>query len=176
MRPKPLVRILLFGGLTLALLGCGSDDPVDVSDGTPEVETDPDIVTDPQAQLDCLGNPAPDPTTFPPAPDVDIVRPDDKIVDLRGQARVEVPIRDNVFDVRWFRVDPCTEIVFVNQGANPHNVLPAADGAFSVISQDALAEGPQSLVVTAPGDYPFFCAIHGTKSRGQTGYLVVGDG
>ena len=35
---------------------------------------------------------------------------------------------------------------------------------------------PQTLVVAAPGDYPFYCSIHGTATRGQTGYLVVGDG
>lgn len=170
---RRLHRALALGLVSLALVGCGADDPIELS----VVAQEPGAVTDPDAELDCLGNPAADPADFPPAPETEIVRPDDKIIDLRGETRVEVPISDNVYDVRWFRVDPCTEIVFVNQGANPHNVYPVADGAFPKIEQDALEAGPQALVVAAPGDYPFFCSIHGTQSyRGQTGYLVVGDG
>lgn len=166
-------RALALGLVSLALVGCAADDPIELS----VVAQEPGAVADPDAELDCLGNPAADPADFPPAPEAEIVRPDDRIVDLRGETRVEVPISDNVYDVRWFRVDPCTEIVFVDQGANPHNVYPIADGAFPKIEKDALEAGPQALVVAAPGDYPFYCSIHGTQSyRGQTGYLVVGDG
>jgi plastocyanin len=176
MRARSVLRAILVGGFALTLLGCAADDPIEIATVTQEVDTDADVAVDPNVELDCLGNPTADPASFPPAPERDIPRPDDKIVDLRGQTRVEVPIRDNVFDpVRWFRVDPCTEIVFVNAGLNPHNVVSAAEGAFPKIEEDALTAAPQALVVAAPGDYPFYCSIHGTTTRGQTGFLVVGD-
>jgi plastocyanin len=175
---RHLSRALAVGILALALVGCAADDPIEVTVVTQEVDADAaaEAAADPDVELDCLGNPAADPATFPPEPGVDIVRPDDKIIDLRGQARVEVSIRGNQFETRWFRVDPCTEIVFTNNGVNPHNVIPIADGAFPEIDRDALDESPQALVVAAPGNYPFYCSLHGTKTfRGQTGYLVVGD-
>jgi plastocyanin len=154
----------------ILLAGCADDDP-------PEVGTVAQTgAADPSGAVDCLGNPAADPTTFPPAPADDIARPDDRIVDRRGEDRVEIAIRDNVYEPRWVRVDPCTEVIFTNRGANTHNVLPAADGAFPAIDTEALLDGPQALVLAAPGDYPFYCSIHGTATLGQTGYLVVGDG
>lgn len=110
--------------------------------------------------------------TFPPV-NPDVARPS-TIVDLRGQDLVEIEIRDNVFDERFFRVDPGTQIVFVNRGANTHDVTASAEGAFPKITKEALAAGSQALVLTAEGDYPFYCSIHGTQTRGQTGYVVVG--
>lgn len=172
------LRTFALAVLAIGLLGCSSDDPIvfEVTTQDAAPAADPETTVDPAAELDCLGDPAPDPAVFPPEPEIDIVRPDDKIIDLRGQARVEVSIRGNQFETRWFRVDPCTEIVFVNNGVNPHNVTPIADGAFPIIGQDALEEAPQALVVAAPGNYPFYCSLHGTKTyRGQTGYFVVGD-
>ncbi len=105
----------------------------------------------------------------------DVTRPSE-IVDLRGQETVEIEIRDNVYDERFFRVDPGTQIVFVNRGANTHDVTASADGAFPKITKEALTAAPQALVLDAPGDYPFYCSIHGTATRGQTGYVVVGAG
>ncbi len=49
----------------------------------------------------------------------------------------------------------------------------AAEGAFERISDSALEEGPATLVLDAPGDYPFYCSIHGGATFGQTGYVVV---
>jgi plastocyanin len=181
----PALKIVAIALLSLSLLGCSPDDPLVTRTVTQEVPVENTAPVDDgspgetervttEAELDCLGNPLPDPTEFP-LPADDITRPDDKIVDLRGQARVEVEIRDNVFEPRWIRVDPCTEIVFVNRGANPHNVVPAAEGAFPMIDQFALFDAPQALVLSVPGNYPYYCSIHGTPTRGQTGYIVVGD-
>lgn len=165
MHDRSRCRLAVAALVVLPLLGCATDDPLDA--GAAQAATAVD---------DCgtgTANGNEDPASG--GSDDEIVRPDDKIIDLRGEERVEVPIRDNVYEVRWFRVDPCTEVVFVNEGANPHNVVPAVDGAFAIIDQAALMEAPQSLVVGTPGDYPFYCSIHGTPTRGQNGFMVVGD-
>ena len=174
MPSRPLRRLVLAGLIAgVALAGCAEDDPLDTIVAAAPAADDEVVADDGEAtELDCLGNPVPVGGSV--VPPVEAIPRPDEILDLRGQSRVEVPIRDNVFDVRNFRVDPCTEIVFVNRGANRHNVVPAAEGVFPRISEDALDAGPQTLVVATPGDYPFYCSLHGVPGRGQTGYLVVG--
>ena len=104
-----------------------------------------------------------------------VERPDD-IEDLTGMDVVEIDVRDNLYEPRNFRVDPGAEIVFTNTGRNPHNVTPSEEGAFEVVTEDTLEEGPGTLVIDADGDYPFYCTIHGSPTAGQTGYVVVGAG
>ena len=149
------LEALALGLVSVALIGCASDDPQDFAVTTQDA-ADP-----------------PDGAVFPPV-NPDVARPS-TVVDLRGQEIVEIEIRDNVFEERFFRVDAGTQIIFVNRGANTHDVTASAERAFSKITKEALAEGPQALVLSAEGDYPFFCSIHGTQTRGQTGYVVVGD-
>ena len=156
---------LALGLFALVVVSCAADDPLEIAvtvqDDEPEPAPTDDGVPDDTADA-----------TFPPV-NPDVARPS-TIVDLRGQDLVEIEIRDNVFDERFFRVDPGTQIVFVNRGANTHDVTASAEGAFPKITKEALASGPQALVLTAEGDYPFYCSIHGTQTRGQTGYVVVG--
>ncbi|MEQ8842478.1 MAG: hypothetical protein RIB98_15955 [Acidimicrobiales bacterium] len=158
------VAAVLVALSALVLVSCAEDDPITI-----EVTTQDDVTTtgptdEPEESTE--------PVAFPPI-NPDVTRPAE-IVDLRGQASVEIEIRDNVFDERYFRVDPGTQIVFVDRGANTHDVTPAADGAFPEITKESLAEAPQALVLDAVGDYAFYCSIHGTATRGQTGYVVVG--
>lgn len=88
---------------------------------------------------------------------------------------VEIEITDNKYEPRNFRVDPGAEIVFTNNGRNPHNVTPSDEGSFEAIDEDTLDEGSVTLVIDADGDYPFYCTLHGTATNGQTGYLVIGS-
>ena len=113
-----------------------------------------------------------EPAQDKPSPQVD--RPQD-LVDLTGRSKVEVEVGDNYFSPRNFIVDPGTEIVFLNVGFSPHNVIPATEGAFERIPDTALAAGPVSLILDEPGDFPLFCSIHGTATFGQTAYVVVAD-
>ncbi|MEM7142170.1 MAG: hypothetical protein AAF548_14195 [Actinomycetota bacterium] len=171
-------RTLLFGILAIALLGCAEDDPFattvqsattteapagDGADGDGPVT---DATADPVA--DDSPEPDDDPLSEFPRPA--------EIVDLRGQALVEIIVTENIFTERYFRVDPGTQILFRNEGSDAHNVKPAIAGAFPTIDKDALNLEPQALVLTEPGDYPFYCSLHGTSKRGQTGYVIVGEG
>ena len=87
---------------------------------------------------------------------------------------MEVEVADNVFRTRDFVVDAGTEIVFVNVGSNDHNVKPSVPGAFPVVADFAKGESA-ALRLDAPGDYPFFCSIHGAPGIGQIGYVIVTD-
>lgn len=167
-------RALLLALVSIALLGCAEDDPFDFAVTTQETAPAPEATDDATDADDST----PTTTTIFPPVNEDVPRPGaDRIVDLRGQEVVRIGVGDdNTFDARFFRVDPGTQIVFGLTGTRRHNVLPAAEGAFPMIDADALETGPQALVLTAPGDYPFYCSLHGTPTRGQTGYVIVGDG
>ncbi len=103
-------------------------------------------------------------------------------VDLRGQAEVTVDTGDNVFTVpgkeqaRVIRVDPGTKVTWKNVGANPHNVTPSVEGSFAGIPTGKLDPSMSAAVVfSKAGSYPYYCAVHGTTSKGQRGLVVVGD-
>ncbi|MEZ5245957.1 MAG: hypothetical protein R2707_12735 [Acidimicrobiales bacterium] len=164
------LQVLALGLVSLSLLGCAADDPLEFAVTVQDDTTTPTASTEADGETVDVA----EDSVFPPV-NPDVSRPS-TIVDLRGQETVEIEIRDNVFEERFFRVDPGTQIVFVNRGANTHDVTAAAEGAFPKITKEALLEAPQALILTAEGDYPFYCSIHGTATRGQTGFVVVGGG
>ena len=95
-----------------------------------------------------------------------------EVTDLTGQTAVTIEVVDNSYKPRVAKVKPGTKVTFTNTGANPHNVTPFEDGSFAAIT---LTPG-QSAEITVPqtlGDVPFYCTIHGGKSSGQRGALVI---
>ena len=53
--------------------------------------------------------------------------------------------------------------------------VPAIDAAFEPIATADLAvKGDSaSLVFATPGDFPYFCSLHGTARNGQTARIIV---
>ena len=103
--------------------------------------------------------------------------PDDA-VDLTGSAQVTVVVTDNAFTDRIILVSPGTEVVWVNEGRNDHNVRPSAEGPgpgwFAEVDVGSLADGGSgSVTFDGVGDFPYFCSFHGTARRGQRGRVVV---
>jgi plastocyanin len=103
--------------------------------------------------------------------------PDDT-VDLTGSAQVTVVVTDNAFTDRNILVSPGTEVVWVNEGRNDHNVRPAAEGPgpgwFDEVDVGTLADGGSgSVTFDGVGDFPYFCSFHGTARRGQRGRVIV---
>ena len=122
-RPRRRARLVGFGaavtvGLALALAACGDgggSSGVDVAAAkNPTVET-----TSPKSDL----------------PEV----AESKYTDETGKATVEVAAVDNAFEPRYTKVSKDTDVVFINKGAVPHNVVPATKGQFVEISAAALA-------------------------------------
>ena len=96
-------------------------------------------------------------------------------LDFTAFDTVALDIQDNAFTQRVVVVKAGTEITWTNQGRNEHNVRPSIEGAFEPISTLALAEKGDSASLTfdEPGDFPYFCSLHGTATRGQTGRVIV---
>jgi plastocyanin len=98
-----------------------------------------------------------------------------KVVDLTGKQVVQITVKDNAYEPRYFKVSPGTKIVFTNKGANDHTVHPANDGAFTPISGPQLESGKSaSITLAKAGGYTYYCRIHGTPTFGQNGYIEVG--
>ncbi len=149
----------------LLVSSCSDDDALDAF-----VEVEPEAL---DVDIDALEEAATDTDAEmeEPAP---IEIPDDAL-DLSGMDQVALDIQDNAFTQRVVVVSAGTEITWTNQGRNEHNVRPAVEGAFEPISTLDLAEkgDSASLVFETPGDFPYFCSLHGTATNGQTGRVIV---
>ena len=109
---------------------------------------------------------------------VDGIEVPDGAVDHRGSAQVTVVVTDNAFTDRIILVSPGTEVVWVNEGRNDHNVRPAARepgaGWFTEVDVGSLADGGSgSVTFDNVGDFSYFCSFHGTARHGQRGRVIV---
>ena len=92
---------------------------------------------------------------------------------MEGDA-VEVKAIDNSFQPEAARVAAGTEVTFVNDGQNDHNLVPEDDEADWAIDGDDFHPGDEvSFTFDDPGVYRFYCSIHGTIDAGMPGVLVV---
>lgn len=87
--------------------------------------------------------------------------------------KVTVAAEDNNFVPQTITVTQGTEITFVNDGRNQHNVIKVEKTPFEV--ETSSFEPGESYVWTAtePGTYRYYCSIHGTATAGMTGTVQV---
>ena len=110
--------------------------------------------------------------TTKPAKAVDLSKAD--FVDLSGEASAEVDAVDNVFKPAYITVKAGTTITFRNDGRNSHNVYPAVDGAFAPVVTDDFEPGTEAtLTFDEAGDYPYYCTLHATTTKGMVGAVRV---
>ena len=88
---------------------------------------------------------------------------------------VEIEAVDNVFEAETIEIEPGTEVRWVNKGRNAHDVKPtdASLGTWGIALADFEPGVTYSHVFTEPGEYPYYCSAHGTKTRGMVGKIVV---
>ena len=67
----------------------------------------------------------------PSAPTTTFAFPQDELVDETGKAVVEISAIDNSLEPRYVEITVGTRVVWKNEGRNPHDILPAVDGAFA---------------------------------------------
>lgn len=120
-------------------------------------------------------------TPAPGAGDAKAIKPTDGVdlsgkdfVDLTSSSEVAVQARDNSFVKPYIEVKAGSTITFTNRGRNDHDVLPATDGAFQGIEvADFAPKDVGTITFDKPGDYPYYCTLHGTPTKGMTGAIRV---
>lgn len=91
-----------------------------------------------------------------------------------GESDVTVDAVDNNFKPKYIEISKGTAVKFVNEGRNIHNVMPVADGAFTPIEADVFDPGDDGTVTfDEVGDFPYYCTLHGTKTKGMIGGIRV---
>jgi plastocyanin len=88
-------------------------------------------------------------------------------------ATVTVVAADNRFDPERIEIAPGTEVVWVNRGRNDHDLM--TELGFGVTVADFHPGDEYRHVFTEPGEYPYYCTIHGTAEVGMIGTVVVTD-
>lgn len=89
---------------------------------------------------------------------------------------VEVKAIDNNFVQQSVTVVAGTEVKWLNNGRNAHNVVPENDPqatTWGVLDADFEPKDTYSYVFTTPGTYQYYCTIHGTATAGMFGTIVV---
>ena len=88
---------------------------------------------------------------------------------------VVVPVQalDNTFRPQVVEIHVGDEVVWENRGLNDHDVLSIEGDDWGV---DVEGFGPGAVyahVFTEPGEYAYFCSIHGNEQAGMVGTVIV---
>lgn len=87
---------------------------------------------------------------------------------------VTVLALDNSFVDEVVEVEAGTEVLWTNNGRNDHDVIPVdPTQEWGIEIEDFPPTAEYSHVFTTPGEYPYFCTIHGTETVGMTGTIIV---
>ena len=147
----------------------------------------PIVVIVAAAALSACGSDGSDVATAPPADAAATPTASDAASDSSGEAAesataepsatattIEVTTLDNTFVEEQVNVAVGTEVVWKNGGRNDHDIVPVVEGAGWGVGTDGFHPGDAySYVFTEPGEYPYYCTIHGTADVGMTGTIIV---
>lgn len=91
-----------------------------------------------------------------------------------GESEVTVDAVDNNFKPKYIEISKGTTVNFVNEGRNIHNVLSVAEGAFAPIDADDFDPDDEgNITFDEVGEFPYYCSLHGTKTKGMIGGIRV---
>jgi plastocyanin len=97
----------------------------------------------------------------------------DASVPANGEV-VEVLTLDNNFRPEDLEVAAGTTVRWDNGGRNDHNIVPVDDTQdWGVDIADFEPGEVYEHVFSTPGEYPYYCTLHGTATAGMIGTVVV---
>lgn len=111
-------------------------------------------------------------STLPASSSVDLSDVD--WVDRTDEAEVTIQSRDNTFMPGYVIVKAGTPITFRNAGRTEHNALPVDEISFDGIETEQFEpRAEHTITFDEPGDYPYYCSLHGTTTKGMVGAVRV---
>ncbi len=97
-------------------------------------------------------------------------------VDLTGEDALKVDALDNNFKAPYIEVTAGVPITFRNDGRNAHNVIPVSESEFDAVEADDFEPGAETTITfDQPGEFPYYCSLHGTETKGMVGAVRVVD-
>ncbi len=94
--------------------------------------------------------------------------------DKTGTDTLVVDAKDNTFSPQYVTVTAGTKVTFDNRGRNPHNVIAVEKGAFKTVEVPDFQPGDTAdRTFDKPGDYAYYCSLHGTTTAGMIGGIRV---
>lgn len=88
-------------------------------------------------------------------------------------AEMTVGVLDNTFRPERLEVAAGTTVEWTNGGRNDHNVLPIEGDDWGVEATDFAPRDAYRHRFTEPGEYDYYCSLHGTTTKGMVGTVVV---
>lgn len=86
---------------------------------------------------------------------------------------VRVQSLDNFFRPEVIEISAGTEVVWTNDGRMEHDVI-SPDGGDWGVAADLFFPGDEYRhVFTLPGEYPYYCSLHGNADFGMLGLVIV---
>jgi plastocyanin len=86
---------------------------------------------------------------------------------------VTVVALDNSFRPQSLEITVGDQVVWENRGRNEHNVLTVEGDGFGVATVDFQPGATFSHVFDQPGEYAYYCSIHGDERAGMIGTIIV---
>lgn len=86
---------------------------------------------------------------------------------------VPVVALDNSFRPQAIEVHVGDTVSWENRGNNDHNVLSVETGEWGADVTDFAPGAVYTHVFTEPGEYRYYCSIHGSGQAGMTGTITV---
>ncbi|MDJ0770148.1 MAG: plastocyanin/azurin family copper-binding protein [Ilumatobacter sp.] len=86
---------------------------------------------------------------------------------------VPVIALDNTFRPEIVEISVGDEVLWENRGMNEHNVLRVEGDGWGVEVDDFQPGDVYAHVFTEPGEFRYFCSIHGTEDVGMIGTVIV---
>ncbi|HUS43202.1 MAG TPA: plastocyanin/azurin family copper-binding protein [Ilumatobacteraceae bacterium] len=87
---------------------------------------------------------------------------------------LDVLALDNNFRDEEIEIVAGTTVVWENGGRNDHNIVPVDERAGWGVDIEEFRPGDvYSHAFTTPGEYPYYCTLHGTADFGMIGTVVV---
>lgn len=88
---------------------------------------------------------------------------------------VEVIALDNSFRPQQIEIAVGDAVMWENRGINEHNVLSVEGEGWGVEVEDFAPGATYSHVFTEPGEYRYYCSIHGSQAVGMVGTVIVSE-
>ena len=94
-------------------------------------------------------------------------------VDRTDTSKFTIGAVDNNFRPEYVEVTAGTKVTFENVGRNRHNVIAIDDGFTTIETDEFTPDDAVTLTFDQAGDFPYYCTLHGTPTKGMTGAIRV---